>query len=257
MQWQFIAGTVLANQCIDKDIWQLTIQCPEIAAKCKPGNFIMLRTWNNETYLPRPMAVYKHDEVCLEVVYRIKGLGTELLMAALPGSAIRLMGPLGSAVTHTFAGKKVALIGRGVGITPLMPVAQTAAEQGAASITTFLSARQPSLLLGQEDFGQWGKVYIQTDDQDTTMITEILAKLLAAGKQFDYIYLSGSKRLVKHCQALADAYSFHAFVFLESRMACGIGYCKGCAVEIKSEQHKYSLCCKEGPLYAVEDVVFN
>lgn len=253
MKWKFLKGRILENQLLAEDVWHMIIDCPEIASACWPGSFIMLRTGESETYLPRPMAVFTHDTATLEVCYRVKGAGTKIMADMPPGKEIIVTGPLGAKINHDFQNKAIAVVGRGVGITPLYSVAQAAKQQGAI-VTSFLSARTKELLIGKTEFGSLGQVYVQTDD-DTTLITDELAALLRSGQRLDYLYVSGSKRLLQHCKALGKEYGLKVFVFLESNMACGVGYCKGCAVEVKNSEKKYALCCKDGPLFSAEDVV--
>lgn len=254
MEWQFVKAKIVVNEAVNNDIWKIVLYCPEVASSCRPGNFVMLRAWEGDAYLPRPMAVFRHDETMLEVCYRIKGTGTKLLKSALTSAEVMITGPLGKAIEHDFADKSIALIGRGVGITPLFMVGE-AAFAAKASVMSFLSARKADLVFGVEEFLKIGQVQTQTDDEEETMVTEKLAALLKAGEKINYAYVSGSNRLLRHCQALGDQYGFTVYVFLESRMACGIGYCKGCAVEKKDGSPKYTLCCKEGPLFLAKDVV--
>lgn len=254
MEWQFLKAKIVTNEPVNPEIWKIKLHCPEVASRCKPGNFVMLRAWDGDAYLPRPMAVFCHDQRTLEVCYRIKGIGTQILANVDSECEVTITGPLGKAIEHELTHKTVALIGRGVGITPLYMVGQAAFSSG-GKVLSFLSARERKLLFGEEEFTKLGDVYTQTDDHEAVMITEKLAELLKAGQKLDYAYISGSKRLLEHCEMLAKEYGFTAFVFLESRMACGIGYCKGCVVERKEGQKKYALCCKEGPLFPAKDVV--
>ncbi|GIM48018.1 dihydroorotate dehydrogenase B (NAD(+)), electron transfer subunit [Collibacillus ludicampi] len=254
MGWQYVNGIVTANHHIDEDVWRIEIHCPEIAGMCRPGHFVMLRSWQGEPFLPRPMAIFHYTNESFDVVYKVKGFGTKMLAAAAPGREITVTGPLGSAVEHSYLGKTIALVGRGVGITPLLPVAKAASEEG-GSVISLLSARTEKLLVGKEDFELLGEVHTQTDEQQHSRVTDKLERLLNMGRHLDAVYVSGSKRLLSHCEELGARFGFQVYVFLEERMACGIGYCKGCAIEMRQGSRKYSLCCIQGPLYRAESVV--
>lgn len=41
-------------------------------------------------------------------------------------------------------------------------------------------------------------------------------------------------------------------------MACGLGLCLGCAVDLRDEKQglKRLRCCKEGPVFSADDLVF-
>ncbi|MHB1653833.1 MAG: iron-sulfur cluster-binding protein [Desulfitobacteriaceae bacterium] len=253
MAWKFVKGTVVANQPVDRDVWQMEIECPEIAGACQPGNFVMLRAWEGDVYLPRPMAVFHSSLDSFDIVYKIKGIGTKLLSNLKAGAEIIVTGPLGKAVEHDFRERSIALVGRGVGIMPLLPLAQAAATEG-ADIYSFLSARTARSLVGAGEFAARGLMYTQIDEENDGRVTEQLQIKLEQGIHLDMVYVSGSQRLLRHCLELRAQYGFAVYVFLEERMACGIGHCRGCAIEIKNGSPKYALCCKEGPLFLAESV---
>ena len=70
----------------------------------------------------------------------------------------------------------------------------------------------------------------------------------------DVVYTCGSKRLAKHIKKLQKEHHFLAFVSLEEHMACGIGACKGC---VHNTINGLKRVCKEGPVFPVEEVIFD
>jgi dihydroorotate dehydrogenase electron transfer subunit len=58
---------------------------------------------------------------------------------------------------------------------------------------------------------------------------------------------------------LAENFNLPCQVSMERMMACGIGLCQSCAVEIKesTQTTKYHLCCKDGPVFDAKQVIFH
>lgn len=254
MTWDYRRGLVTSNESLDQNIWRMVVYCPEIARDVQPGQFVALRSLRGNSFLPRPMAIFRSFPDHFEIIYKVKGSGTEALAVCAAQDEIYVTGPLGQAVEHDYTAQTIALVGRGVGITPLFSVGQAALAQG-ATVLSFLSAQTERSLIGQDEFAQLGELYVQVDEHIPGTITSQLENLLRAGRSLDRVYVSGSKRLFKHAQSLSQEFGFELYVFLEERMACGVGHCKGCVIEMAEGPKKYSLCCKDGPLYPAESVV--
>ena len=73
------------------------------------------------------------------------------------------------------------------------------------------------------------------------------------------IYGCGPEPMLAATARLAEHYRLPCQVSMERMMACGIGLCQSCAVEVKtiSAYTKYHLCCKDGPVFNAEDVVWQ
>jgi dihydroorotate dehydrogenase electron transfer subunit len=69
------------------------------------------------------------------------------------------------------------------------------------------------------------------------------------------IFGCGPTPMLRALSAFALAEGFLAEVSLEGPMACGIGICQGCPVELKGEQKSYALMCKDGPVFDVRKIV--
>jgi dihydroorotate dehydrogenase electron transfer subunit len=65
------------------------------------------------------------------------------------------------------------------------------------------------------------------------------------------IMVCGSNRLTAMATKLAQAWEADLQVSLEENMACGIGYCHGCAAPMRSQPDR------EGPLVCVDGPVFR
>ena len=95
--------TVLKQQCIGKDIYDMTIQTKEIAGHAKAGQFVSLYSNDASKLLPRPISLCGIDREAgtLRLVYRVtgEGTGTEEFSRLKAGDTIRVLGPLGNGFT--------------------------------------------------------------------------------------------------------------------------------------------------------------
>jgi dihydroorotate dehydrogenase electron transfer subunit len=254
--WLVEDGIVTENSLVGPDMGRMAIEAPKITAAARPGHFMMVRCWEGEPLLPRAMAPLNYDTATgrMEIYYRIKGPGTEAMAGAPVGAAAHVTGPLGRAITEEFGGKSVVLVGRGVGITPLLPLARHVIEMG-GTVRSYLSARTRAYLFGSESFRSLGTVREMVDDEGDAgrRVTDLLAKDCEVERP-DVIYVCGSRRLVRHAHEIGERWGAPAYVFLEEKMGCGTGFCKGCPIELR-EGRGYRLVCTDGPLFPTREIV--
>lgn len=252
--WRVEDGVVLENGLVGPDMGRMIVEAPQIAAISRPGHFIMARCWEGEPLLPRAMAPLRYDTATgrMEIFYRIKGPGTQAMAVAPAGATAHLTGPLGRPVEDGFEGKNVALVGRGVGITPLLPLAERVVKTG-GNVRAYLSARIRDYLFGIDSFRELGPVRERVDDEGwaRTRVTEFLEGDCEDWR-VDGIYVCGSRRLVRHAHEIGERLGIPAHVFLEEKMGCGTGFCKGCPVQLR--EGGYKLVCTDGPLMPTKEI---
>lgn len=256
MSWQIEDGIVIENSRVGSDMGRMLIEAPEIARVAQPGQFLMIRCWEGEPLLPRAMAPLSYDIEAgsMEIFYRIMGPGTEAMAGVSAGSVAHVTGPLGQPVVHGFVRQKIALVGRGVGVTPLLPLARhIVATEG--TVSSYLSARTSAYLFGLNQFRALGPVKGSADDEGFAdhMVTSFLEEACET-QRVDAAYVCGSRRLIRHTADIGERYGFPAYVFLEEKMGCGVGYCKGCPVQLRNDSG-YKLVCTEGPMFPTREVM--
>lgn len=256
--WRIEDGVVLENALVDfgfGDIGRMVVEAPGVVRASLPGQFVMVRTWEGEPFLPRAMAPLNYDVSSgrMEIYYKIKGPGTRAMARSRPGASAHVTGPLGQPVLERFDGKSVALVGRGVGITPLLPLAKHVVETG-GKVSAFLSARTRAYLFGLEEFASLGPVHAVVDDEGPggELPTDVLAGYCESNR-LDAAYVCGSWRLTRAADEIGLRAGFPAYVFLESKMGCGVGYCKGCPTALR-DGAGYKLVCVEGPVFPTREV---
>jgi len=237
----------------------LTLDAPAIAKTAQPGQFVMLtaaRRGEKTPALPRPMAIYSTNAEtgAVEVLYGVVGAGTKRLQSFEVSEEMFVVGPLGRSFEIAEGTERVLLIGRGIGTCSLTTVAQVNAEKGIKTIAV-TSAREPSALIGADFYrGHGAKVYEVTDQEGNSSPEALFATLTADldDNPPPVILTCGSARLTRLCEELAERWGSKVQVSVEAHMACGLGYCHGCASGARSEGDESPLICKDGPVFSWE-----
>lgn len=235
----------------------LVLDAPDMARAAEPGQFAMLKNWEGpDPFLMRPISINSFDREAgtLTFLYKLVGRGTKLLAKAQPGDKVEVIAPEGRGFPVGKDFKRVAVIGRGIGIAPLRGLVEQYRAQG-TEVYAYLSAKNDDFLFHRDLFTSLGVVVRNTTDPNVN-ITDAFAKDLET-LAFDAAFSCGSKRLGKDMKRLHRQYGFAAYISLEEHMACGIGACKGCVCKHYDEDgtETYKRVCKDGPVFDVERVV--
>ncbi len=249
---------IIDKKAISAGIYAYTILCPEIACEAKPGQFVHIRA--EGFTLCRPISICKidKDNGTVTIVFEIRGKGTEQISRLNSGDNIDMIAPLGNGFTilnDLPDGKKIAVVGGGIGVPPLLGIA----EQYKNRVTAVTGFRSYDKIILARQFRQTGaELVICTDDGSAGVkgvITEPLKKVLEQ-KNISMIYACGPGPMLKAAVGLALEYDVPCEVSLEERMACGVGSCVGCAVKIKRAGKDFVLrVCKDGPVFKAEEVI--
>lgn len=232
---------VLANEQVAPDIFLLKV---EGSFPARPAQFYMLRSWDLDPPLPRPMSVFDRTDKALLFLYIVRGRGTDLLSRLSPGDELTVLGPLGNGWERM--GKRIALIGGGLGIAPLF---YTAKVFGRADV--YLGFRERPFLL--KKFEQVAdRVYVSSESGEwgrKGLVTEIFSP-----GGYDACYACGPYAMLAALSRACQGARVPLFVSLEERMACGIGACLGCAVRTTGS---FRRVCRDGPVFRAEEVIWD
>lgn len=215
-----------------------------------PGQFVEVRVDQSPTtFLRRPISINfvdrEHNELWLLVA--AVGDGTRRLAALKAGDALNCVLPLGNGFTMpTKADERLLLlVGGGVGVAPLLYMGAEMKRMGCEP-TFLLGARSAKDLLMLDEFRQYGRVFVTTEDGSEGERGFVTNHSLLSQEQFDRIATCGPKPMMVAVARYAAKVSVECEVSLENMMACGLGACL-CCVEKTTEGN---LCvCKEGPVF--------
>lgn len=234
---------------IGENIFTLTFRSPEMAFEARPGQFINIRVNDSSTpLLRRPFSIYHVDGEEIQILFNTIGEGTKMLSRKNIGEFLDVIGPLGKPFTSKGNFKLAILVAGGMGVASL-PVLTTSLTNHGISIETFLGARTSNQLVTK----YLKNVHIATDDGSEGYhgtVVEMLVEYFRQNKSIrPIIFACGPPVMLSKVSTLADDFNFPCELSIESVMACGIGICQGCPVERVDSEKKYSLVCKDGPVF--------
>ena len=249
--------TVVSQEEIGKDIFSLWLQTDQMAQYARPGQFLSLYTGNAGKLLPRPISICEIDKETsrIRLVYRVTGknTGTEAFSKMQPEDKIEALGPLGNGFPLEEAeGKKVFLIGGGIGIPPMLEPA----KQLNAQKTAVLGYRDELFL--NEEFAKYADVYVATEDGSSGTKGNVLNAIQEKALEADVIFACGPTPMLRALKEYAAANHITCWISMEERMACGIGACLACVCKSKdidahSQVHNKRVC-KDGPVFLSTEV---
>lgn len=164
-----------------------------------------------------------------------KNTGTEAFSKMQPGDKIEALGPLGNGFPLEEAeGKKVFLIGGGIGIPPMLETA----KQLNAKKTAVLGYRDELFL--NEEFAKYTDVYVATEDGSSGTKGNVLNAIQEKALEADVIFACGPTPMLRALKEYAAANHITCWISMEERMACGIGACLACVCKSKDIDAAFS-----------------
>ena len=221
---------VVSNQEIADGIFSLVISAPKLASALKPGQFVNIAVPGDASSLLRvPLSYYRADAEA----------GTVELWYAVVGDDTRRL---------------ALLVAGGIGVPPVLCLADKLAEQGVA-VDVCLGFGTASKAVGVDEFRALGAtVNVCTDDGSLGthgFCTDPAAELLGEGG-YDYVASCGPAVMMKKVAAAAAEASVCCEVSLERMMSCGFGACNTCNVETVDGMKGACMC---GPVFDASKVV--
>lgn len=230
----------------DTRITKLEVFAPDIAREARPGQFVVIMVCQEGERIPLTIVDKDRDKGTVTLIFQELGLTTKLLGRLNAGDSLyALVGPLGHATEIKNYGK-VILIGGGVGIAEIYPVAKAFKDAG-NHITTILGARTKGLLILEKELKSLSdNFFITTDDGSygqKGFTTDILTELLKKDKH-DFVYAVGPIPMMRKVSFVTKDSGVKTVVSLNAIMVDATGMCGCCRVDVAG-QTKFS--CVDGP----------
>ena len=275
-------GELIRTSEFPGDQYIMRIRAPKCAAAALPGTFVHV-TCDDALPMRRPLSIMRAGDDWIEVLYKIVGEGLQLLARKQPGDAINVLGPIGQPFRPNPERPNSLLIGGGVGIPPMVFLAESLRD----------SSARPLAILGSEipfPFELQSSA-IETpwagDDIVSTMpllegwgiptrLTSLagyegcyrgfvtdpaelwLQDLDENGKNKVEIFTCGPTPMLKAVAAMAERHGVPCQVSLEEFMACAVGGCAGCTVEVTTpDGPAMKRVCVDGPVFDASTVVWS
>jgi len=242
---------ILENKQIATDIFSMTVEKDKlwVDIEFNPGQFAMIYLNTGELLLPRPISICDATSNTLHFVYQVVGAGTQIMSAVQPGEQIKILAPLGKGFKVDIQGRKIAIVGGGIGTPPLLFLAKALKSQD-AEVDAYLGFRKEPIL-SKEFETTTDRLLIATESGDIGHRGNILEVLQSQSIQYDEIMACGPRPMLDALSKFAASQNIPCQVSMEERMACGIGTCVGCVLQVKGT---YLRICTEGPVFYSNEV---
>ncbi len=250
-----IKTTVVSQKKIAPQIYDLWLET-ELAKDTHAGQFVAVYPHSAATLLPRPISICEvdRDRSRIRLVYRVAGKGTAEFSTCRAGDELEVLGVLGNGFpVEMAAGKRVFLMGGGIGIPPMLQLA----KELEAEKYILLGYRDQDLFL-QEDLEQYGQVFLATEDGSAGVQGNVMDIIRVRKLQADVIMACGPLPMLRAIKNYAAEQGMDAYISLEERMACGVGACLGCVCRTKAVDHHSHVnnarICTDGPVFEAKEV---
>ena len=252
---------IASKKELNPTVTQMEIEAPLVAAKAKPGQFIILRVDENGERIPLTIAGTNREEGTVKIIFQIVGATTQKLNHKNEGEYIEdFAGPLG-VPTNTDGIKKVCVVGGGVGCAIAMPIAEQFHRLG-AKVTSIIGFRNKDLVILEDEFKNCSdSLSIMTDDGSYARhgnVTVPLKEMLEAGEKFDMIIAIGPLIMMKFVTLAAKPFGVPVTVSMNPIMIDGTGMCGGCRLTLNKDGERISkFACVDGPDFNGYEVDFD
>jgi dihydroorotate dehydrogenase electron transfer subunit len=256
---------------------------PDFLAGATPGQFVMLRTADlvagadvapsaaalaDDPLLPRAMSYHRVRDTeegrQFSILYDVVGRGTAWLARRQPGDLVCGWGPLGRGFrlegrSAMNGGQNLLLVGGGIGIAPLLWLADEAVAKG-ASVVLLDGARDADGVFPAELVPSEVEVVVTTEDGSIGRQGVVTDVFLDYFEWADTVFVCGPTPMLVALADVIRAYEGPGHIphrkpvqaLLEAPMGCGTGICYGCAVFDRRGNPR--LVCKEGPRFPLREI---
>jgi dihydroorotate dehydrogenase electron transfer subunit len=273
---------ILSHQAFEGDQFLMRLRAPECAANARAGQFVHI-TVNHLQPLRRPISIMRVSagEGWVDLLYKVVGTGTSLLAKRETGEKLSMLGPIGQPFAATC--KRPLLIGGGVGMPPMIFLAEALKDHKNMSPFVILGSEVPfpfnakpsqivvdglpdgviasmpllddwnipSRLASLQGYAGCHEGYV------TDLARHWLDSLDEEARNDVEIFSCGPHPMLEAVVALAKDYELPVQVSLEEFMACAVGGCAGCVVEVNTDEGSYmKRVCVDGPVFNGHQVSF-
>jgi len=273
---------ILSHQAFDGDQFILRLNAPKTAVEAKPGSFVHIRC-AERLPMRRPISIMRTDadKGEIELLYKALGEGTRALGQRKVGETLSLMGPIGKPFSFNPERKRPLLIGGGVGMPPMVFIADHLRQDKHFEPFVILGSEvpfpfnvQPSQhvihglapdVIGtmplMEDWGIGCRLaslqgYPGCHNGYVTDLARAWLDGLSNDERSEVeIFSCGPHPMLEAVAKLAAEYDLPCQVSLEEFMACAVGGCAGCVVKVETpEGPAMKRVCVDGPVFDAKQV---
>jgi NAD(P)H-flavin reductase len=218
-----------------------------LAKKAKAGQFIILRIAEDGERVPLTIADADAEAGTITLVVQEVGKTTIEMGRLKEGDTIlNLIGPLGQP-SHVEKLGTVCMIGGGIGIAPIYPIAKAMRAAG-NRVISIIGARSKELLFWEDKMRAVSdKLCVTTDDGSYGVkgfVSDELRRIMDEGVTIGSVTAIGPVPMMRAVVETTRARKVPTVVSLNPIMIDGTGMCGGCRVTVGGET---KFTCVDGP----------
>jgi dihydroorotate dehydrogenase electron transfer subunit len=274
---------ILSHQSYAAGQFIMRVHAPECATHAQPGSFAHIQC-DSRLAMRRPISIMRVSKNAgwVDFLYKTEGQGTQLLATRKVGEKINILAPIGKPFRLPVERTRPLLIGGGVGIPPMIFLAEhihamqdayqalvlmgsevpfpfkarpseiivDGMEEGVIACMPLLDDWNiPSRLASLQDYPGCYQGYV------TDLARQWLQNLDDEQRQQVEVFACGPMLMLEAVAALAREFDLPCQVSLEEYMACAVGGCAGCVVEVKTDDGPaMKRVCVDGPVFDAASV---
>ena len=242
---------------LNPTVTKMVIEAPLVAKKAQPGQFIIVRPFEDSERIPLTIADFDRQAGTITIIFQIVGGTTMELNQLEAGQSVHdFVGPLGRA-SELEGLKKVTVVGGGVGCAIAYPTAKRLHELG-AEVHSIVGFRSKDLVILEQEFEAVSHHMAKMSDDGTWgekgLVTNALEALIQAGNQYDEVIAIGPLIMMKFVCKLTEKYGIKTTVSMNPIMIDGTGMCGGCRLTVGGVT---KFACVDGPDFDGHQVDFD
>ncbi|MDR2414550.1 MAG: sulfide/dihydroorotate dehydrogenase-like FAD/NAD-binding protein [Odoribacteraceae bacterium] len=247
---------ILSKSYFSERVVKIEVDAPLIARARRPGNFVIVRVGERGERVPLTITGADARRGTIALVVQEVGASTRKLCALEVGDHVTdLVGPLGKPTRVERVGTVLAC-GGGVGIAPLLPIAEAFKAAGNRVVSVIAGRGRAFVILEEEIRACSDEVIIMTDDGSLGqqgLITDGMAAAIAR-ERVDLAVTIGPAVMMKFASALTRRHDIPTIASLNALMVDGTGMCGACRVTVGG---KTRFTCVDGPEFNAHEVDFD
>ncbi|MBQ3666806.1 MAG: sulfide/dihydroorotate dehydrogenase-like FAD/NAD-binding protein [Elusimicrobiaceae bacterium] len=250
-------NTIVSREQLNEVVVKFEIYKPLIAKSAKAGQFVILRGRDGGERVPVTLVDWDAQKGTITVIIQAIGKSTSMFNSLQEGEAfLNVAGPLGTPVEIKNYGT-VAVVGGGVGIAEVYPIARALKEAG-NKVIAVLGARTKDLLILEPQMKTLCDVTISTTDDGSYglkgMVTDAIEALHDQGEKINAGFIIGPIPMMKFTSRLMDKLGMNPHASLNPIMLDGTGMCGCCRVTVEG---KVKFACVDGPMFPSKTIDFD
>ncbi len=240
---------ILKKRVLNENTTMMVIEAPRIAKKAGPGQFIILRVDDSGERIPLTIAGTDEASGGVMIIFQKVGTTTNRLDRLNEGDCVAdFAGPLGRVSEFgDIKGKRVAVIGGGLGIAIAYPQA-AALHKAGAIVDCIVGFRNIGLSILIDELKEaCTNLIVMTDDGSNGnkgFTTTALQNQIDSGVEYERVIAIGPMPMMKAVCDLTRPYGIRTIVSMNPIMIDGTGMCGGCRLTVDG---KTRFACVDGP----------